>query len=198
MMELCEADRGEGVSDNPIFCNPTFYFTFQDPLLGTMDCDAKYIMDLSYLDDIEKEIDSYDYGAFRILAEHEKNFIKVFRSKATLGVRLKDAYDAKDKEMLKKMAETEIPALIENLRNMKFTHLTMWERYLHPYAFETMDGAYGRLSYRLETTARRIQRYLCGEIDCIKELEEERLPFYSNGSGPLTRSVSQIPFLFPR
>ncbi|MBQ7791866.1 MAG: hypothetical protein IJ367_00010, partial [Clostridia bacterium] len=186
------------VSDNPIFCNPTYYFTFQDPLIGTMDLDAKHIVDLTYLDDIEKEIDSYDYGEFAILAEHEKNFIKVFRSKANLGVRLKDAYDARDKDTLAQMAETEIPALIENLRKMKFSHLMMWERYLHPFAFESMDSAYGRLSYRLETAVCRISQYLRGEIDCIKELEEERLPFFSNGSGPLTRSVNQIPWLFPR
>ena len=167
-------------------------------MLGTMDCDAQHITDLSYLDDILAEIDSYDYGEFSILAEHEKDFIRVYKSKANLGVRIKAAYEKGDKQTLSDIANTEIPVLIENLQKMKVSHFEMWERYLHPYAFEEMDSAYGRLSARLDTTVRRLNRYIDGKTDILEEMEEERLPFYTNGSGPLTRSVDRISLLFVR
>lgn len=198
MMKYCNEEQGEGVSDNPIFSNSTYYFTFQDPMLGTMDCDAKHIETLSYLDDILEEIDSYDYGEFGILAEHEKDFIRVYKSKATLGVRMKEAYDKKDKQALFEIANNEIPVLTENLRKMKLSHFAMWERFLHPYAFEEIDAAYGRLLARLDTTARRLNRYVDGETNILEELEEERLPFYTNGSGPLSRSVDRISLMFVR
>lgn len=161
--------------------NPSKYLLWQDPLLGLFDrhaepleLEAHYIGIRIALEARCKEpMPTRCSGLFELI----RQLCAVLEVKAKLGVRLKKAYDAKDKIALREAADTVLPTLLTAVERLHVLHAREWAKLYKPFGWEVLDLRYGGLEARLKTAAARVSAYALGEIDRIEELEPDRLTF---------------------
>ena len=97
--------------------------------------------------------------------------------KAGVGVKLKQAYDDNDIELLKIIATDELPEIMTRAKALRDAHRTQWFTVNKPFGWEIIDIRYGGLLNRLDTAIERINDYIEKKVDNIEELEQERLYF---------------------
>ena len=61
-----------------------------------------------------------------------------------------------------------------------------------PFGYELMDVKLGSVITRLNSTIRRIKKYLDGSIPCLEKLEETRLPYFEKNADKRENRWSQI------
>ena len=99
----------------------------------------------------------------------------VMEYKATLGCRLKTAYDANDRATLSRYVDEVLPLLIERQRDFYEYHRAMFYDENKPLGFEVFDIRHAIVMQRTKTLLWRLTQYLAGEIDDMQELADERL-----------------------
>ncbi|MBR6765986.1 MAG: hypothetical protein IKM06_05820, partial [Clostridia bacterium] len=99
---------------------------------------------------------------------------EALQNKGDFGIRLKDAYDKKDKNAIKRLLD-ECDVIIKKINALKVAHRTAWFEYNKPFGWEVFDIRYGGIISRFETLKSILRDYLDGSTDSIPELEEERL-----------------------
>ena len=57
----------------------------------------------------------------------------------------------------------------------------LWQEEFKPNGYEVLDVRMAGVEARLKSARRRIRDYLDGKIPSLEELEEERLPYFTNG-----------------
>ncbi|MCI9414453.1 MAG: beta-N-acetylhexosaminidase [Clostridiales bacterium] len=167
-------DRSD-VDSESINCSR--YLLYQDPLLGLFDrhvgegitdkCYAGYVPVLER----RKE----ENPAWAYLFETQKALCHVLALKSELGIRLKKAYDTRDRAALSALADKDIPELLTRLDALTEAQRTQWLTENKAFGLDVQDLRYGGLHARLEQAARRVCEYLDGKTDRIEELEAERL-----------------------
>ena len=176
--------------------NPSKYLLYQDPLAGIFDQEVvksgvdtgAYYKKLKKMMEICQE-NSPEYAA--LFAYYEK-LAAVLADKADLGVRIKASYDKNQKLALKEICEKEIPETIQNLEEMKVLREELWMSEAKPFGYELMDVKLGAVITRLNSTIRRIKKYLDGSIPCLEKLEETRLPYFEKNADKRENRWSQI------
>lgn len=163
------------------------YLLYQDVLLGIYDPhvdEVQYAMHYRECAEVLSVI-AEKPGPYGYLFETLAYLAKVLERKAGLGVCIKQAYDKKDMDELKRLMEkcTETIAHIEEFRK-KFNAQWMAENKV--FGFEVHDIRLGGLKERVLAARTRLSLYLEGKIERIEELEEVRLPLQKEGSGPPT------------
>lgn len=163
--------------------NPSKYLLYQDPMLGIFDyhvkasgTDIKAYYQEIYSCMSENCTKSAKYGL--VFSFYEK-LAAVLAGKADLGVRIKDAYDREEKEILKEISHNEIPDIICNLEEMKRIREEIWMTDAKPFGYELLDVKLGGVITRLKSTGHRIDDYLNGKVSRLEELEETRLPYFT-------------------
>ena len=163
--------------------NPSKYLLFNDPLLGLFDytvhCDlkARYTAAAEVL---ERSINGREYD---YLFDFYAKLTRLLAHKCDLGVRLRNAYIAKDKETLKKMANEEFPPMQVLVRQVYEAYRTLWYKENQSIGFEMQEMRFGALLLRNENCQRMIYEYLNGELSAIQELELPRLPGHRGAEG---------------
>ena len=164
--------------------NPSKYLLYNDPMLP--------ILDRHVLASFPGYFAEYraDYAS---LAARDSRFAYLFRTleklsnvleqKCDLGVRIKAAYDAKDRARLQELATQGIPQVLERLEEFWDAFRAQWDTDNKPFGFEVQDIRIGGLEKRLRHAALRIKSYLDGSLDSLPELEQERLPATKNYDG---------------
>ncbi len=158
--------------------NPHRYLLYNDPMLGMMD----------KMFDPERDPAVFAENADRLLAlSGHKGFGYLFRTlgllcrvlarKSDLTVRMRAAYLADERGRLRTIAEEEIPQIISDLDRFIDAFRTQWECENKPFGFESHELRLGGLRLRLESTARRLVRYLDGAAPAIPELEQPVLDY---------------------
>ncbi len=109
------------------------------------------------------------------LYEYAYRTFDYLATKSYIGENLVPAYKSGDKETLKKIAEVLLPELKEKLAAVHRVHRDVWFRGSKSFGWQRVDMRYGGVLARCDTTIRRIEGYLNGEISCLEELEEQRL-----------------------
>ena len=109
---------------------------------------------------------------------------RVLSKKSQMGLRLTAAYKAGDKDALKNFAEAELPELREEMLTLRRVHMKNWFDLYKPLGWDIMDMRYGSLVTRINSAIEEINMYLCGELDRIVELEEERLVYSGTAGAP--------------
>ena len=163
--------------------NPSKYLLFNDPLLGLFDytihdgLKARYTAAAGVL---EKSINgrAYDY-----LFDFYAKLTRLLAHKCDLGIRLKKAYMAGDKETLKKLADEEFPPMQVLVRQVYEAFRELWYRENKSIGFELQEMRFGALLLRNENCQRMIYEYLNGELTEIQELELPRLPGHYGKEG---------------
>lgn len=160
--------NGTGWPENP--CKCLFY---QDPFQGVYDEDYRENGEIPYGDyarklySLSRSAGEYDY-IFKSMTEL-CYFLDV---KAGLGIRVRDAYKAKDLSALEKIVG-EFDLAIARLKRFYDAFYTLWHTENKAFGWEVQDIRLGGVERRLKSCKKLLQSYLAGEIDEIEELEAE-------------------------
>ncbi|NCB93617.1 MAG: beta-N-acetylhexosaminidase [Clostridia bacterium] len=170
-----------GMGNNTSTDNPSKYLLYQDALLGMFDHHVKDIDTASYYSHLAEKLElcQKTSPAYKELFRFYQLLALVLSQKADLGIRIKNAYDAKDLSTLSLICEEVIPSITENLWEMKLQREQLWLRDAKPFGYELLDIKLGGVITRLESNRRRILSYLEGNISALEELEQVRLPYFT-------------------
>ena len=150
---------------------------YQDVLLGLYDKNVE----IHNLPDVYRERlrilnDASVPKGLEKLYDYHKQLLKVLIVKSHIGVRMIKAYKTDDRETLNLIAQE----LSELQLDMKLLHKLMrdlWMSTNKPFGIERIETRYGGLILRMEAARGRILDYLGGKINCIEELNAERLMY---------------------
>lgn len=172
-------DETPGVGEgNMKESNPSKFLLWQDVLIGLYDDVIKSLpMSAHYGKLAERMAQAAKRsGEWSRLFEQYEALARLLQSKCDIGIRLKAAYDARDREAMAVLSEEigEIAGQTDTLRKL---HRANWYADHKAFGWEVIDIRYGGLLSRLETARQRIHEFLEGIVEQLEELEEERL-FY--------------------
>jgi hypothetical protein len=179
-MDLNYLDETPGsLPDNSDFSNPSKFLLWQDILIGLFDKHVEGLDLASHFSKLESKFKEYsekyvDYG-FVFNVPHK--LCTVLKIKCDVGIRIKKAYDDKDRSTMNEIANKQLPDLKIKVEQLKNAHREQWMKTNKPFGWEVIDIRYGGVMNRIDTAIFRINSYLNGEIQGIEELEEEKLYF---------------------
>lgn len=167
------------------FVASSSYLMWQDVMMGMFDKNVEGLGMTAQYEDVYAKMKtaSTRNGEYNYMFDFLAKVADVLRIKAELGLRIKSAYDKKDKAALKtciadlKEAAVRAEALYES-------HRDWWFKVNKAFGFEVFDVRYGGLIKMLERGALRLQQYLDGKVEILDELELTRLP-YNGKEGPV-------------
>lgn len=174
---LCEPNKTTTNNLVP-HINPCKYLFFQDPLMGLFDYHVKADFPAFFaeckrnLEPLAKRDEKHSY-----LFDTISKLCNVLEIKCDLGVEIKRAYDNKNKLAVARIAIEIIPELLARIDCYYKAVKTQWYNESKPGGFDVQDLRIGGLIMRIKTAAETLTAYSNGEIDCIEELEQPRLPF---------------------
>ena len=157
---------------------------YNDPMVGVIDGQVAHIENMGdYYRALSAEYEHIceGKGYFAPAVEVIKRLTSLLENKADFGLRLKAAYDAKDKKVLAALAD-ECEVIQEKVAALRNAHRKSWFTYNKPFGWEVHDIRYGGLLTRFDTVEMRIKAYLSGELDKIDELEETKLRYDCKGA----------------
>ena len=182
---FCKVELANRLSDEPMAKQTNCsckYFLYNDLLSGVFDSNAA--CDVSERErrngreiaQAKKKVGRYGY-IFDALAA----LCDLLTVKADFGVRLKNAYDAKDLAGIKKLA-AECDVML--CKTEKFYRLfsIQWNTDNKRNGFEVQTARIGGLMQRIKDVKKILTDYAGGVTDRIPELEAERLDFMGNRS----------------
>lgn len=180
-LEMEEADK---LHRNDVPELASFFVLHNDPLNGLMDYHIKNTGADEYYGKLYESFKKYCKPGelYEPLFDFHLKLLKLLSLKAEFGLKLKAAYDADDKEELKKLAER-CDEICKNIYDLKEAKYILWNRECKPQGYEVYDSYYGTLAERIKTAKRRITDYLFGKAERIEELEMKRLPYDRNRFG---------------
>ena len=149
---------------------------YQDSLLGIYD---RHVDEDTYPPHFAKTAQLLAEAAKRsencsYLFETLSALSSVLEVKCALGVELKKAYGANDREKLAALAKQAQEAAAR-VGTFSRTMGKQWFRENRPFGWEVLDIRLGGVKARLESAAQRVTDYLQGRTARIEELEEPRL-----------------------
>ena len=197
--ELSYVDHvyGQHTGEGPDYVNLSRSVLWQDVLFGKYDY---YIRDESLtehfkavaekLEAAEKRNGKYGkyLGARALLA-------RVMEIKATIGVRIANAYRKRDMYFLCGAVATVLPELKKRVLALRDAHRALWYDSYKPLGWEVEDVRYGALLSRIDSAAYRLNRYLNGYETELPELTEERLSV--TGGEEMPRTMEYIDVVTP-
>ena len=166
--------------DNPspgrVSVGPAKYLLYQDSLLGIYD---RHVDEDTYPPHFAKTAQLLAEAAKRsencsYLFETLSALSSVLEVKCALGVELKKAYGANDREKLAALAKQAQEAAAR-VGTFSRTMGKQWFKENRPFGWEVLDIRLGGVKARLESAAQRVTDYLQGRTARIEELEEPRL-----------------------
>ena len=159
--------------------NPSSSLLWQDVLMGMYDGEMKDIPVEEHYKACAEIFDKASKGSAlrNLIFSVPAQLSKVLSVKGEIGLKLKKAYDEKDKAALSKIANTDLMWLKDAVDTLRSEHRRVYLECNKPFGFDLVDVRYGGVIARIDTAVYRINDYLDGNVELIEELEEERLPF---------------------
>jgi len=96
--------------------------------------------------------------------------------KAALIGEIREAYEKKDRDMMRLIVTARIPETVKAYRELMEAHRALWEAYRKRQGWEVLALRYGGAMARLEDIADEAARWLEGKMASMPELEEPVLP----------------------
>ena len=159
-------------------CNPSKYMLYADCLNDYLDytvkpgAGEKYKNYAARLHSTAKKSHHYGY-----VFDSAAKLCDVLAIKYELGLRTRSAYEAGDKEELKRLANEEYVQVVKLIDVFGKAFEKQWMLDNKPHGFDVQDLRLGGLIRRLNSCRQRILDYVDGKTDCIAELDEKLLPF---------------------
>lgn len=169
--------------------NASKFLFYNDPFTGTFDSVAASLKESYYKEAVEKldaALIRSEKSRFSQVLRTQAGLCQALTMKADLGIRLRKAYLAGDKETLRLVGEMEIPELAVELDAFYHAFKEQWYKENKTFGFDVQSIRIGGLRQRLIEVGESLRNYVNGVTDRIEELEEPLLPFaYGwNGEAP--------------
>jgi hypothetical protein len=163
---------------SPSLVNPSKYFMWQDPLAGLYDTEVEKLDFRAHFQGQKQKLLQYvgKYPEFETSLDFYITLCDALTVKHDIGVRMRNAYLAKDKEALKEIKEHAIPEVVCAVDMLWKKHRALWFERHQAFGLDVMDRRYGGVLARLNTASYVLGEYLEGRISQIEELDEPRLP----------------------
>ncbi len=149
---------------------------WQNVLMGLFDFDLRGKDFYNHYNALSHKflVSAEKYPEYAHIFKFYYNVANVLKNKAEIGLKLKDAYDAKDKEKFSELLGT-LKELYDDMTSLRLSHRDYFYTEYKPIGWEVLDIRYGGAIMGIDTAIKRVYDYLNGEIDQIDELMEERL-----------------------
>lgn len=167
---------------------------WQDPLLGLFDHEVEGLNLNDYFKKLADKLEKHrkDYSGPEMIFDVPAALARTLEIKSVIGLKLRTAYQEKDTSTLRQICHSELPELQERVNTLRQTHRRQWLLLNKAFGWEVLDIRYGGLANRCESTIQRLSQFLAGELQCLEELEEERLPFAGKARYRLLASACPI------
>ena len=150
-------------------------FIFDDPLIGIFASHALgkklnpfYRKIFKKIEKVERDSDKGN----KLLFDYAKTLAEALSVKADLRNETYLAYNAKNKEKLKKILK-DIPIVSKKVQTLWDAHRKIWLYERKPLGLEVLDVRYSGVIGRLKVMQERLSGYINGKIENIPELEEK-------------------------
>lgn len=168
-------------NDAPGECsvNPSKYLLFQDILCGLFDRHVE----------IGKYNSFFAASAATALSSEKSNpqwvylfetnacLCSVLEIKCDIGLRIQKAYAGKELDAMREISRNELPELLARVEKLHEAMRRQWFNENKIFGFDVQDIRFGALKERIHAAKMRIDSYVSGEIDCLEELQVERLDY---------------------
>jgi hypothetical protein len=195
-MRLKDIDEVPGVpKDNPGTFNPSAYLLWQNPLLGLFDANIEGFPGIDeHYGRLARDFDeaSTRNRCYSDMFVFYRNLCAVLALKAKLGLKLTAAYRSGDAAQLAHLRDEVLADTLSALRDLHDHHRLRWHSQNQPFGWEVLDARYGALELALKNANWRIGQFLAGEVECLPELEEQRLPFDGREGHLLVQFVERM------
>lgn len=184
-MLLDEFDSMDGSRPNRYADNPSKYLFYQEPMAGLFDGQVKGMGTGKYYEDLADKLKrAEEENKETVLFTYYATLARILSMKAELGLNLRAAYQAGDKNSLAQIAKEVIPACIRETKTLLELRRKIWFTECKPFGFEILDIRLNGVAARLQSTQMRLEDYLAGREERLSELEEERLPYAVDAADP--------------
>ena len=164
--------------------NPAKYMLFSDYFNDFLDYTVNPSEEKKYAEYAAKlHADAKKYRKYSYLFDTQAKLCDVLAVKYTLGYKTRKAYEAKDRETLRSLAENEYKEVLRRVRLFHAAFEKQWFTDNKTCGFDVQDLRLGGLLQRTESCRRRILDYVNGKIPVIEELEEKLLPYGNRKEG---------------
>lgn len=156
------------------FKNVSKYCLYNDVFLGL--CDAN--ISSEYAENYARLAEDLRGrgGAYAYLFETQCALAKLLAKKATIGLRLKEAYDAGDRKKMEKLCG-ELDEIAQLTEEFSQAFQRQWKKENKLFGLEIFHQKIGGMLYRIKYCAQQLRAFLRGECGPLEELEEKRLSF---------------------
>ena len=171
----CEKPERFDAKDGTMMSTTRAYL-YNDPMVSLIDKHLEGYETSNHFRTVTELLkrDTSEKGVFASAYDIVVKLSDVLENKADFGIRLKAAYDRRDRETLCAMRE-ECDVIVQKVKALWESHRISWMEYNKPFGWEIHDLRYGGLMARFQSVKERIGAYLAGECEHLEELEEERL-----------------------
>ena len=180
----------EGMNNKKVGSDPAKCLFQQDLLLGVFDGQTEGVHYGPYYAEIANALPEQVKGGVGFwggemakLLEYYHVFAVALAKKADMGLRILEAYQKKDLDTLKQLAEKEIPELAVWVEKCRKLREAIWMREGKVFGWEVLDIRFRAMSGRMESVCERILAYVNGTIPSLPELEEARIPAFPAATG---------------
>ena len=143
---------------------------YNDLFLGQLDTEVK----TEYVKDIKRAANALarmQKGQYHYIFKSMQALARVMEIKYTLGVRIREAYSAKDTQALQKCTE-DIDVLIKRIQAFIPLFKAQWMQENKPHGFDIQEYRLGGVLLRLKGCKERIKEFIDGKVENIPELDE--------------------------
>lgn len=115
-------------------------------------------------------------------------FGKALSLKWNLGLKLYDAYQAKDRDAIRRIIEHQMKPLLSLIEDVRAARMKEWYLTNKSYGFEVLDIRMGGMKQRIASAIFILEQYLDNTVKTVESLEENRLPavhFREEGMGDI-------------
>lgn len=165
----------------------TEFLLWQDPLCGLFDKDIEGLNIGAHFEKLEHQmaeaVKRAEGTEYADALEHYRRLAAALALKSDLGVNIRKAYLAGDREELTRLAKEVIPDVICRVQALRVHHRKCWRQCGKALGWEIYDLHYGGTLSRLDSAAMLMQGYLDGEIEDLDEVSAPRLPYLRGGFG---------------
>ncbi|MBQ8907429.1 MAG: beta-N-acetylhexosaminidase [Clostridia bacterium] len=195
MVAMGDIDQGFKMGKNAYVVNPSKHMLYSDYFNDFLDCSvdpektAHFADCAKRLHAAAKKSRRYGY-LFDSLAK----LCDVHAIKYDLGLRTRRAYEAKDMDALRRLAEYDYKEVERRLRIFHAALQKQWFTENKPCGFDIQDLRLGGIIQRTISCRARILDYVNGKLDSIQELDEPLLSWPSADSDGVARYVNSYPY----
>lgn len=178
-LELPNATRGTlggWIAENP--CKSLLY---NDCFLGVFDKAAEEEGEIPFGTYAGKLADAASRaGDFAYLFDSLSSLCSLMEVKAGLGLRTRAAYRSGDRKAVAALLP-EYDEALKRLETFYARFKKLWFSENKPFGWEVQEARLGGLMLRIRSCGQRLRDYAEGKIPAVEELEEDILPFGSQG-----------------